>query len=440
MCPQIETEDYTYWWTDPKPQTILCTGIVTTKAAIMYATIASPDSPRILFLTKVYPYPPATAGDAVYARGVVEALSRTCRVTVLCADGGAPRGDAPVINWHVVGPQRTGRAGSVLSRWPLIAWKGATPDYAVALEQLLKQEWDAIVLDNLGTAHALPQVERYRQRHPGVRLVYVSHEYEYATRSAKYGSYRMNPAKRLMAQLDLEKVRRCEAALIKRSDIVTLINMADLEPFRAIASERKYLPLIPGYEGPIVRARKITANTPRRLLLLGGRRSEQKRQILLDWMEVSYGRLVDAGVETVIVGDMEDSLRERLRESYPKARVLGFVEDLGKLIASARLGVVADTVGGGFKMRLLSHVFERLPIVGLSGAVSGLPTAQGSGYLGAETLRDLVDLVCEVIDDTDRLNRLHDTAFADCASAFSWESRADAFAIALSDQAESALV
>ena len=29
--------------------------------------------PKVLFLTKVYPYPPAVAGDAVYSRGVIGA-------------------------------------------------------------------------------------------------------------------------------------------------------------------------------------------------------------------------------------------------------------------------------------------------------------------------------------------------------------------------------
>jgi polysaccharide biosynthesis protein PslH len=406
----------------------------------MNVRAASGDQPRVLYLTKVYPYPPATAGDAVYSRGVIEAFSRTCRLTVICSDSGASRDDTLPIDWHVVGPQRTGRAGSILSRWPLIAWKGATPDYTAKLDLLLREKWDAIVLDNLGSAHALTKAKRYRDQHPGVRLVYISHEYEYPTRGAKYGAYDLGLLKRRAAQMDLEKVRASEEALLRDCDIVTVINKADLEPFRKIAPGAKYLPLIPGYDGPVVAAREITDATPRRILLLGGRRSEQKRQILLDWMEASYARLLEAGIETVIVGDMDEGLRERLVTLYPAARVLGFVDDLAALVASARMGVVADTVGGGFKMRLLSHVFERLPIVGLTGAVSGLPTPQGAGWLGADTLLELVDLVREVIDDTERLNGLQNKAFADSASAFSWAGRADDLALALGARANEVLV
>lgn len=396
--------------------------------------------PRVLYLTKVYPYPPATAGDAVYSKGIIEAFSNAFRITVLCADSGANRRNTSLIDWHIAGPQRSGRIGSVFSRWPLIAWKNATHDYSTELDRLLEKEWDAIVLDNLGLVHALPRAKSYRAKHPGTRLVYISHEYEYQTRRSKYISYKLSLPKRILAELDLAKVRKSEKSLLKSCDIVTVINTSDLEPFRKIMPEKKYLPLPPGYDGPIVESRQITSETPRRVLLLGGRRSEQKRQILLDWMEVAYELLTKSGIEMVIVGDMEDSLHYHLKTNYPGAQVLGFVEDLEALIATARMGLIADTVGGGFKLRLLTHVFERLPIVGLSDAINGLPTLNGEGYLGANSLHELAGLVCKVIDDTAHLNALHETAFAHCASAYSWQTRAEAFADAISDEPGSSLI
>ena len=401
--------------------------------------------PRVLYLTKVYPYPPATAGDAVYSRGIIEALAPLGALTVLCADsGGLHRSDpaiaCPTIDWQCVRPQRRGRAGSIFSRWPLIAWKGATRDYRGRLVQLLTEQWDAIVLDNLGLAHALPQALAYRIKRPATRLVYISHEYEYPTRAGKYGTYRLGRAKRMLAARDLQKVKQSEVALLRGCDVVTVINTADLVPFRKIAGGRKSLPFARGYNGPVTATRQIGPDTPRRVLLLGGRKSEQKRQILLHWLAISYDHLCAAGVETVIAGDIEDGLRREIQTRYPKAQTLGFVEDMDALIASARMGLIADTVGGGFKMRLLSHVFGRLPIVGLSGAIDGLPTPEGAGYLGAPTLAALLNLVLGVIDDTDRLNQLHERAFADCASKFGWQSRAEALMRAVAERDSEVLV
>lgn len=383
--------------------------------------------PRVLYLTKVYPYPPATAGDAVYSKGIVEAFAYACKITVICADSGAAKRDNPRIDWRIVGPEKSGQAGSVLSRWPLIAWKNATCHFESELKRQLEKRWDTIVLDNLGLVHALPRVKKYREKNPATRLVYISHEYEFPTRQAKYDSYHLSLAKRLVASRDLAKVRNSEEGLIRCCDIVTVINTSDLKPFREIAPEKKYLSLMPGYNGPVVKRRQINKTVLRRVLLLGGRRSEQKRQILLDWMAVAYEPLKKAGIEMVVVGDMDDSLREFLNKSYADTKVLGFVDDLGALISSARMGLIVDTVGGGFKMRLLSHVFQRLPIVGLGDAIDGLPTPEGEGYLGASDLHALVGLVCKVIEDADRLNTLHETAFNHCAKAYSWNTRAVAF-------------
>lgn len=388
-------------------------------------------APRVLYLTKLCPYPPASSGDAVYSRGIIESLAPATRLTVLCAAGGSPPPASTGIDWRITGARRAGRAGAVLSPWPLIAWKGARRDHRAALSRLLRQRWEAIVLDNIGLAHALPAARAARGRHPDTRLIYVSHEHEYPTRRAKYRSYGLSRAARIAAGWDLAKLRRCETALIRAADVVTVIGKADLAPFRRIDATPKYLPLSPGYNGPVLADRHIDTRTPRRVLVLGGRRSEQKRRILLDWLAAAHRPLSQAGIEMVIAGDMDQSLRQRLCRTYPGLTVLGYVDDLAPLFASARMGIVADTTGGGFKLRLLTQVFLRLPIVGLAGAVDGLPTPEGEGYLTAPGLPALTDLVRAVIDDTAGLNRLHDTAFTACRDAFSWPRRGAALTAAL---------
>ncbi|MDZ4309650.1 MAG: hypothetical protein U1A24_03710 [Cypionkella sp.] len=401
-----------------------------TRSASSQNRPTSDESPRqnVLVLAMITPFPPANAGDAVYSRGVIQSLAPYLNLTVLCADGGGAPQNKHFIDWRVKGSQRRGQASSVVSRWPLQAWKGATPDFHAELDRLLQRDWSAIILDNLGTVHALPKLLSYRRIHPDTKLVYVSYEYEYETRRSKYGAYSMGMAKRVAAALDLRKVGRSEARLLRETDIVTVINRNDLLPFRRIAPDQRYFTLTPGYDGPVSVARTIDAEVPRRVLLLGGRKSQQKRQILLDWMRAGYGPLSEAGIEIVIAGDMDDDLRAELQRNWPLARVLGFVDDLDALIRSARIGLIADTMGGGFKLRLLSHVFQRLPIVGLDYAVDGLPTAEGRGYLGAENLTALVRLVVDVIDDTARLDALQKAAFDDCSARFSWATRGEQLA------------
>lgn len=380
--------------------------------------------PKILYLTKVYPYPPALAGDAVYSRGIIEALSSVSKLTVLCCDnGGSRHSDSFGIDWRVIGEPRSGRVQSVFSKLPLISWRFATREFDKKLVELLRDSWQAIILDNIGLIHALPRALKYRENCSETKIIYISHEYEYPTRSAKYDSYGMGFLARLASALDLSKIKAAEDSLLRCSDIVTVINASDIAAFKKISPAKKYHVLLPGYNGPILKQRTIDVNTPRRVLLLGGRRSEQKRKILLDWLDISYERFIERKIEMIVAGDMDEVFRSMLAERFPAVRILGFVDDLKALVESARMGVIADTVGGGFKLRLLSHVFERLPIVGLADAIAGLPTVHGRGYLGAQDMPDLLKLVCSVIDDTEKLNELQNHAFSDCLSEFSWSNR-----------------
>ncbi|WP_066684888.1 glycosyltransferase [Caulobacter sp. CCH9-E1] len=396
--------------------------------------------PKVLFLTKVYPYPPAVAGDAVYSRGVIGALAPFARLTVLCGSNGSDErtsAEAPA-DWRIVEPPRKRQSGSILSSWPSIVWRGDTPSHRRELDGLLKQSWDAIILDNIGSAHALPAVKAYKVRHPATTLVYVSHEIEFETRRAKYGKYKINPLVRLASFWDLAKVKSAENRLLGETDIVTVINQLDVPVFQALAPDQRYVLVSPGYDGSVLEHRRIEAATPRRIALLGGRTSQQKQQILLDWLEASYDALVAAEIEVVVIGDVAPGLHDLVQQRYSRVKLLGFVDDADPLLADCRMGIVPDTMGGGFKLRQLTYVFRRVPMVGLDQAISGLPTPVGEGYLAAPDLKALAHLIVTSIDDIDTLNAVQERCFADCAGAFGWRTRGELFAGLLRPAAEQA--
>lgn len=394
--------------------------------------------PRVLFLTKIYPYFPAVAGDAVYSRGVIGALASVARLTVLCGSNGSDErasAEAPA-DWRIVEAPRKRQSGSILSSWPSIVWRGDTPSHRGELVELLKQSWDAIVLDNIGSAHAISAVTTYKARHPSTTLLYVSHEIEFETRREKYGNYKFNPLVRLASFWDLAKVRSAEHRLLSEADIVTVINHLDVPVFQAVAPNKRYVLLSPGYDGSLLEHRKIEATTPRRIALLGGRTSQQKQQILLDWLEASYDKLVAVEIEILVIGDVAPGLHDLVQQQYPRVKLLGFVDDVDSLLANCRMGIVPDTMGGGFKLRQLAYVFRRVPMVGLDQAISGLPTLANEGYLSAPDLEALANLIVTSIDDIDTLNATQDRCFADCAGAFGWRARGELFAKLLRPAAE----
>jgi polysaccharide biosynthesis protein PslH len=95
---------------------------------------------------------------------------------------------------------------------------------------------------------------------------------------------------------------------------------------------------------------------------------------------------------------------------------------LSTILASSsqrgRLGLVIEKTGGGFKLKTLDYIFNRVPMAAIKGNISGLPLTPGLHYLSFESMRELAQGVVAVIDDVERLNSMQQAAFEKCESGF----------------------
>lgn len=390
--------------------------------------------PRLLYLTRVYPYRPAFGGEISYSRGVVEAVAGACDLTVLAAtNGAAPVGtfSAGGARWNLVAPSRRISAFSLATGMPNLMWRNATPAYYRALRRLLEERWDGIILDHFASAHVLPEIVRWRDRNPDRRLLYLAHEHERTTRSEKYASYGGNLIRRAVMKIDGWKIGRWEDRVLAAMDCISLINPGEQPLFEAHVHGQHYVATVPGHDGARVAERRIDRAVPRRVALLGGRGSIHKQNILREWLAASVSRFAAAGIELDVIGDLPPALRRTLTRRYPSVRFSGFVEDLAGHLQSCRLGVVPDTVGRGVKVRLPSYIFSRVPLAGLAGAIDGLPIVAGRDFVEAEGMEALVSLCIALIDDLPALNRLQDNAYAACADRFDWAERGAALVAAV---------
>jgi hypothetical protein len=111
--------------------------------------------------------------------------------------------------------------------------------------------------------------------------------------------------------------------------------------------------------------------------------------------------------------------------------VTGPVDRVEPYLARARMGIVAEEIGGGFKHKILHYVFNRVPVASLSGSVAGTPLAAGESILEFADMAGLVAGVIATIDDLARLNRLQEAAFRACEGKFAWADRGRTLAAAL---------
>lgn len=381
---------------------------------------------RVLYLTRVYPQRPAFGGEIAYSRGVIESMREACHLTVLAATNGKHATGTfqeHGVMWRLVRETQRLESLSLLTDMPNIMWKNATPAYRQATVELLKQRWDAVIVDHIASVHVLPVVDAWRRRTPNGCLIYLSHEHERTTRTEKYASYVGGPAKLAAMRVDGWKIGRWEDRMVGAADIVSLINPNERALFEAHVPARRYLTTLPGYDGPRRESRHLDEQTPMRIAAIGGRGPLHKRNILRDWLEACAVPFAEAGIEMDVIGDIDSEFRAALQQRYPSVVFSGFVEDLDTHLQGVRLGVIPDTVGRGVKVRLASYIFSRVPMAGIAGAIDGLPIEAGHDFVEASDPATLTALCIALVQDLERLNTLQNNAFAACDGRFDWRTR-----------------
>jgi glycosyltransferase involved in cell wall biosynthesis len=253
-------------------------------------------------------------------------------------------------------------------------------------------------------------------------VVYIAHNHEESVRIALARNQR-NPALRPFFHADAVKVARLERAVVDAADVVTAITPDDRTRYLARRPDKRVVVLSPGYGGPPAPQRTITADLPRRAVLVGSFEWVAKRMNIEEFIEAADPVFAEAGIELQVVGGGDPDFIRRLQRRTSAVKLVGRVACIQPYIDTARLAIVPERTGGGFKLKVLDYVFNRLPIAALVHAVSGVPLRANDSILLYADHRSLALGVRDAIDDLPLLNRLHTAAFAACAGQFDWASR-----------------
>lgn len=408
---------------------------------------------KCLWLTRKYPRP-TNSGELIYSNGLIRSVAATgIELTVLAHDNDeSPIGDGSEqssyvdedrVEWRLGSPVLGGRMGSLLSRYPSDSWRLKNGGPETALEESLRSEaWDAIVIDHAAIGWALGPI-RAQRKESGIKgdpaLVYVSHNHEAKIRREIARNSSAVFPKRLALRYDAEKYARQEEELCRAVDLVTAITEAEVEAYRDQFPRQRYLSLTPGYEGVAHRDRTINEKTPRRVIMSGSFEWIAKR-INLEWfLRNSADRFSKLGIELQIVGKTEEGFRREMQERFPMVDFVGRVPEMEPYLLDARMGLIVEELGGGFKLKTLEYIFHGLPLAGLRHAVEGLPLESPDNILLTQDLPSLVQNVGALIDDFDALNRMRRTSLEICESAFQWKERGEKLVDAIEEMRSVAL-
>jgi glycosyltransferase involved in cell wall biosynthesis len=211
--------------------------------------------------------------------------------------------------------------------------------------------------------------------------------------------------------------------MVQHVDLVTAITQEDAASFSAQRPGLHTLVLTPGYNGPISAGRTISAAVPRHVMMVGSFQWAAKQENLRQFLKVADPLFLTHNIVFDVVGGMPDSLRAELAPTLKATRLHGFVQDPTPLFNSARMALVPEAIGGGFKLKFLDYLFRRMPVATLADAVAGLPAALRAEMVQADTLAGLAEAVVREIDAVERLDAMQQRAFAAGNSLFQWRDR-----------------
>lgn len=384
---------------------------------------------KCLWISRYMPHP-MDEGEKVYSAMLARALGTAgAAVTFLGFGDDGAQPHTRGVNWIAVPGTPRSKASAFLSGMPLAAAVSCTSAYKSLLRDQLRNRWDALVLDGYGSGWALKLCLRASNLSARGRPVSVylskNHEELLWQNMAREASGGLQ--KKLALWQNYCKVRALERYVVREVDLVTTITEEDCRSLGARADGKHILTLTPGYSGRVTQHRTVGRDTPRRAILVGSFRWVVKQENLRRFVEVADPVFRRNGIELDVIGDVPETLLATLRGRSRATRFHGFVNDLEPFLAQARIAVVPEVIGGGFKLKILDYLFARVPVATIESAAAGVHPLIRREMLCADDLGALVELIVAHMDRIEDLNRMQGAAFDHARSLFRWEDRGESF-------------
>lgn len=383
---------------------------------------------RCLWIARDIPFP-QDAGDKIYSANLARAFAQAGAMVRFLGFAGedtkAPQDWS--VEWQAVpGAKRSTRA-ALFSTQPIAAAIHATEDYRRLLKRQLREPWDVIVFDSYGSGWALGLVKKIVATQASRPMfVHVSHNHEASLWRDMARNAQGALPRRVALWQNYWKTRAIENTLAREVDLVTAITEEDALKFAALGKEKRTVVLTPGFSGWMQRERIITHDTPRRVVIVGSFRWVVKQENLRQFIAAADERFHASGITLDVIGDVPDELLAELRPNTKATIFHGFVDSIKPHFETARIAIVPELIGGGFKLKFLDYLFARVPVATLTEAAAGLPQTIRNHLMCAADLPSLVDTIVRNIDLVDELNAHQTHAYQSAGALFQWRDRGSA--------------
>lgn len=385
----------------------------------------------ILWLARTMPIP-LNAGDRIYSAQLAAAVARQgVHLVFLGLNNPDDRGGSLAhletrVLWKVISGRPRPRLLSLLSPLPMVGARFATRHYRKAIaRELASHDYDAVIFDQYGMSWAVSEIRRLARNRPA--LIHVSHDFETRVTDQIARNFKGDVARKMLLRENAKKTRRAEEHLARSCNMLVTLTEEDRAAFHEINPSLEGIVLPPGYAGVKQRSRVLNETVPRRAIIVGSFSWIAKQMNLERLLVAASHSFPQHRVELHVVGFVPEPLLSRLRLRFPWVVFRGFVDDLGEEFRNARVALVAEEIGGGFKLKILDYIFSRVPIAAVGAALNGIPDQLKSQFIVERETEALLASIVATIDDTGRLDAIQRRAFDLAENLFNWDTNGRRF-------------
>jgi glycosyltransferase involved in cell wall biosynthesis len=384
-------------------------------------------APRWLWITPEIAGELAT-GALKYSFGLAEAVAAVgVEVTMVGIAG--PAGEdgrvrRPVDSMHLDSVESSFRPPwqSLRSLLPNQSFACSPPAVRSRVElAFARGDWDVVVIDGLQAAWVTPLLER---RPGSARILYLAHNHESSMRQAVADATPWTDPRKLVLELEARKTRRLERRTATIADVISSITDDDRSRFEHDAPTATHVVVSPGWAGTTPERSTPASERPRRVGILGSFEWHVKQESLRRFLRAADPVFDAAHLELCVAGKIPDEFRAELEPALRSTRLVGWVDDAEEFLGQCRIGVVSESLGGGFKLKALDYVFNSVPLACLTHNLAGLPLVGGESAITADDEAQLARAIVDAVDDGDLLDRCAAAALERCTERFSWANAA----------------
>jgi glycosyltransferase involved in cell wall biosynthesis len=379
---------------------------------------------RLLFITPELPYPPQSGGK-VKSLKLIQSLSERYKVTLACplklddADHLAAFANASPCVQHLHAPIDIPRNArnlvlSYIERRPINVRRSFDSNLAQRIAGIAGDH-DIVVLDHY-------EVYPYVPGDYAGLVVYHAHN-AYFKMWERYASLPGNPALRLAAYNEARRVRRCEASVASRANLVFAApndakELIDAGVDRAKISDTFHL----GDDAQLELPELSFDSTRKKLMYVGFLGWEPNVQGLLWFIEEVWPRLVQRhpDLEFDIVGKNPDQRLQGAAAAWAGIRLTGFVADLQTVYRDSRVSVAPLLFGSGMKVKVLDAMARGIPTVTTPVGAEGIEAEDGRHLLIADEPGLMADRISALLEDAEQWQRLQHYSRKLISERYTW--------------------